>query len=453
MADEKITLLPEIEQLTEKLLADPKSRVFAQLADAYRKCGMFDEAIDTAKKGLEIHPKYAVAHLILGRCYMAKKMYALAREEFELTVRNDPQNLVGFRLLAETYERQNMYPEAAKYYQMVLDLDPTNIDIAEKVENLKGAIRPEPAFQQPEPEPTAAPEPAARPVPEPAEPAPAPEATADPKSGTIAEQAPEAPSMTAPSPAIEEPGPDILQGLQQALEIETAQPTEAALPSGQELPQIPDEKPPVQGGTAVADEQPAGATATLAELYASQGHFEKAVEAYRQLVANEPENQAHKQRMDELLAKLYPDLGPVQEPGEPAAPAAAEIPAPPSAASAESQGSKPAEDQAVELTGMFAEMEKLAAVAEPGLPPPAPEEAPKLESVFSLGGEAPKAGSEPAAVSLSDLFAEETPAPNPVEGPTAPAAKSGEPAPAQEKDEPKENAVSSFQSWLNSIQK
>lgn len=453
MADEKITLLPEIEQLTEKLLADPKSRVFAQLADAYRKCGMFDEAIDTAKKGLEIHPKYAVAHLILGRCYMAKKMYALAREEFELTVRNDPQNLVGFRLLAETYERQNMYPEAAKYYQMVLDLDPTNIDIAEKVENLKGAIRPEPAFQPPEPEPTAAPELAARPVPEPAEPVPAPEATAEPKAGTLEEQAPEAPPMAVPAPAIEEPGPDILQGLQQSLVIETAQPTEAALPSGQEPLELPGEKSPVQGDASVADEQPAGATATLAELYASQGHFEKAVEAYRQLVANEPENQVYKQRMDELLAKLYPDLGPVQEPGEPEAPAAAEITAPPSAASAEPPGSKPAEDQAVELTGMFAEMEKLAAVAEPELPAPAPEEAPKLESVFSLGGEAPKAEAEPAAASLSALFAEEPPAPNPVEGPTAPAAKSEEPAPTQGKEEPKENAVSSFQSWLNSIQK
>jgi len=37
MAANNAKLPPEIDQLTQKLVADPKSRVFAQLADAYRK--------------------------------------------------------------------------------------------------------------------------------------------------------------------------------------------------------------------------------------------------------------------------------------------------------------------------------------------------------------------------------------------------------------------------------
>lgn len=432
MADDKIKLLPEIEQLTEKLLADPKSRIFAQLADAYRKCAMYDEAIDTAKKGLEIHPNYAVAHLILGRCYMAKKMYALAREEFELTVRNDPQNLVGYRLLAETYERQNMYPEAVRFYQMVLDLDPTNADIAEKVENLKGAIRP---AEPPRPQPALEPE-----TPSPS-PGPAPEAPGKPQESITPEpqgleEEPIKHEMPAPEPIVIEAvaqSPDVVPPIAEETPI-------------QEIITIAEASPgePVEK----TDEIP-GSTATLAELYASQGHFEKAVEAYRELIAAEPDNQAYKARMDELLAKAYPELSPAPELELPAALPA--IPKPAEAASTKPEEAKPVEEQAVELTGMFAEMEKLAAVAEPA-PPQTPEEPLKLEAAFpGMSGE--KAiEQEPAEAALSALFAEE-PVSSPTQEPKAAEKPASVEKPAEPFEEPKENAVSSFQAWLNSIQK
>ncbi len=411
MAEEKIKLLPEIEQLTEKLLADPKSRVFAQLADAYRKCGMLDEAIDTAKKGLEIHPQYAVAHLILGRCYMAKKMYALAREEFELTVKNDPQNILGYRLLAETYERQSMYPEAVKYYQMVLDLEPADIDIAEKIENLKASARTEPPAPPYRQMPETPPEPKAE---EPAPPAP-PEAAAAQIPAPPSAAEPEAPQPAAEPAALEERAP--------------SEPEPAPPPS----------EPQAQEG-------PAGNTATIAELYASQGHFERAIEVYRELIAAEPENQSYKQRMDELLAKAFPEIGP--EPGlEPTAAASREEAAPVETSPASTAAAAPVEEQAVELTGMFAEMERLAAVAEPQ--PPKEETAePKLDSLFSLGDREEKKVEEPAAAALSALFAEEPPPP-----PEPKAEKQPEPQAPPEEEKPKDSAVSSFQAWLNSIQK
>jgi tetratricopeptide (TPR) repeat protein len=438
MADEKIHLLPEIEQLTEKLVADPKSRVFAQLADAYRKCGMFDEAIDTAKKGLEIHPKYAVAHLILGRCYMAKKMYALAREEFELTIRNDPQNIVGYRLLAETHERQNMYSEAVKYYQMVLDLDPTNVDIAEKVENLKGALKtPAPSRPEPEPEPDGS----AGIKPE-VQPQPMPATEVEAAGPTV--QEPEAPPSAASAPLEIEPITEAFPGVGETFKIpETAEPA-------QPVPAAGDEKKGLE--TSVAEEAAGGVTATLAELYASQGHYEKAVEAYRQLIAAEPENQAYKGRMDELLAKAFPELTPGPE-LELAA--ASEISAPPAPEPAvEAQEVKTEEAQAVELTGMFAEMEKLAAVAEPAPAGPAPEPL-QLEKVFPIEETKKSVEEEPAAAALSALFAEEPPAPPAPQAEAEPQKTSvveSEPS-APEAEEPKENAVSSFQAWLNSIQK
>jgi tetratricopeptide (TPR) repeat protein len=137
MADSKL-IPPEIDKLTQQLVLDPTSKVFAQLADAYRKIGMVDEGIDTCKRGVEHNPEFANGHLVLGRCYLAKKMHALAVEEFQVVVRIDPQNLAGYKMLATSYEEQGLKDEAIRYYQRILDLEPEP-EIEHKIEQLKGA--------------------------------------------------------------------------------------------------------------------------------------------------------------------------------------------------------------------------------------------------------------------------------------------------------------------------
>ena len=138
MTESKI-IPPEIDKLTQQLVVDPKSKVFAQLADGYRKIGMNDEAIETCKRGIEHNPNFTTGHLVLGRCYLSKKIYFLAVEEFQQVVNNDPQNLVGYKMLATAYEEQGQNAEAIKHYQRILDLEPGQPDIIEKIELLKGA--------------------------------------------------------------------------------------------------------------------------------------------------------------------------------------------------------------------------------------------------------------------------------------------------------------------------
>ncbi len=129
---------PEIDKLTQQLVLDPKSKVFAQLADAYRKAGMVDEAIETCKRGVELNPEFATGHLVLGKCYLAKKMTALAIEELQAAARIDPQNLAAYRQLAQAYEEQGQKDEAVRYYQRILDLEPGESEIEHKIEQLKG---------------------------------------------------------------------------------------------------------------------------------------------------------------------------------------------------------------------------------------------------------------------------------------------------------------------------
>ena len=44
---------PNLEKYLKEYQENPRSRVFAPLAEAYRKSGLIDEAIDICREGLE----------------------------------------------------------------------------------------------------------------------------------------------------------------------------------------------------------------------------------------------------------------------------------------------------------------------------------------------------------------------------------------------------------------
>ena len=64
-------LSSEIRYLSERISEAPDSRLFAPLADAYRKSGLVDKAIELCEEGLGEFPDYASAHLNLGVARLA----------------------------------------------------------------------------------------------------------------------------------------------------------------------------------------------------------------------------------------------------------------------------------------------------------------------------------------------------------------------------------------------
>ncbi len=138
MAEQDFT---EIARLAERYSKDPKSRIFVQLADAYRKNNMVDEALEVLKQGLQHHPQYPLAYLILGKCYFDKRMYAQAREALEKTIEYDPVNIVALRLLAQVCE--NLKDEACqiKAYKGIISIDPTDEMAKNKLTQLEAGQR------------------------------------------------------------------------------------------------------------------------------------------------------------------------------------------------------------------------------------------------------------------------------------------------------------------------
>ena len=129
----------EIAKLSERFSKDPKSRIFVQLADAYRKSGMIDEALEVLKQGLKFHPQYPLAHLIMGRCYFDKRLYTQAKESFETVIKFDPQNIVALRTLVQVTE--NLKDDAGQIaaYKGLLAVDPTDAGAREKLNALEAA--------------------------------------------------------------------------------------------------------------------------------------------------------------------------------------------------------------------------------------------------------------------------------------------------------------------------
>ena len=93
MADDSLNIPPRIEALKRKYDADPSSTVFLQLAEEYRKHGMFDEAILICEDGLKKHPNYTSAHVALGRALMGAEKSEQAQLEFEKVLKIAPDNI------------------------------------------------------------------------------------------------------------------------------------------------------------------------------------------------------------------------------------------------------------------------------------------------------------------------------------------------------------------------
>jgi tetratricopeptide (TPR) repeat protein len=127
----------DIERYTGILNKDPKARVYAPLAEAYRKSGMFDKAIEVSKNGLSLYPDYLSCRVTLGRAYYDKGMYKEAKEELLKVVEVIPDNIMAQKLLGKIYSMEGDIDKAIKSYEMVTFQVPGDKEIIEEIEALR----------------------------------------------------------------------------------------------------------------------------------------------------------------------------------------------------------------------------------------------------------------------------------------------------------------------------
>jgi len=119
-------LATELETLQRKHAEYPEGRYFVPLANARRKAGDLDRAEALLRDGLEIHPDYLSAHIVLGRCLEDRGNGREAEEQFQRVLSRDPQNLVALKHLGEIAARDGRRDDAARWYRELIGADPMN---------------------------------------------------------------------------------------------------------------------------------------------------------------------------------------------------------------------------------------------------------------------------------------------------------------------------------------
>ncbi|MEZ4871747.1 MAG: tetratricopeptide repeat protein [Bdellovibrionales bacterium] len=127
----------DIEKYQILLQENPRSKVFAPLADAYRKMGMLKEAAEVAEMGIHYNPDFAGGRVVMGRILMERDDHSQAIEELRKATELDPENILAHLLLAENFIAEKRSKDALRAFKMVLFLNPQHKKARTAVQKLE----------------------------------------------------------------------------------------------------------------------------------------------------------------------------------------------------------------------------------------------------------------------------------------------------------------------------
>ena len=129
---------PELVEKYQILLEkEPASKIFAPLAEAYRKMGMLPEAKQICDVGVKAHPYFAGGRVALAKVLLEMEKWDEAQEQLSKATELSPDNLLAYQLLAETELKLKNPKEALKAFKMVLFLNPLHEKAQKAVQTLE----------------------------------------------------------------------------------------------------------------------------------------------------------------------------------------------------------------------------------------------------------------------------------------------------------------------------
>src|SRR5512143_1978487 len=108
------------------LAADPKSRVFVELAKVLLERGDHGRAAQVCRRGLEHHPGSGQGRVLLGRALLAGGDERAALIELEAAAAVEPRNPYGWNLAAEALVEKDLHGRALGILEKALELQPSN---------------------------------------------------------------------------------------------------------------------------------------------------------------------------------------------------------------------------------------------------------------------------------------------------------------------------------------
>jgi tetratricopeptide (TPR) repeat protein len=133
--------LSEIEKLERRYAENPHGLTFAPLAEVHRKNGDVQRALELLKPGLQHHPDYIPASIVLGRCHLDLGDLPAAETAFTHVLALDGENVIALKALADINERLHRFDDAERWLNTLLSLDRSNEDARSQLARLELARR------------------------------------------------------------------------------------------------------------------------------------------------------------------------------------------------------------------------------------------------------------------------------------------------------------------------
>jgi len=344
----------EITKLTERVSKDPKSKLFVPLAEEYKKAGDLEMAIHVLTEGLKNNPGYVTARAILGRLLLERGDIAGSQKELEEVVKIIPDNLLAQRKLGDICVLQGKPAEALKHYKSVIALNARDEEITSIISDIEAGrdVRSKISHSKLQTPQDKAVQPDVKPQTtgviteqkkggSPSAPAAGPASLKEQETGKASAATPKAASVEAPTH--EEPEEILIveplerEGSKQVPNagisdhrLEPGNAQTVSPPEGVEAteplisrdgvskdstevgrnfsqPEILKEQEErsaqrSDSGQEIQEKSDDFTTDTLAELYIAQGFYEKAIDIYGRMLADNPGNTGLKDKLDRVKA-------------------------------------------------------------------------------------------------------------------------------------------------------
>lgn len=116
---------------------NPRSRVFAPLAESFRKLGMLDDAYKILKDGIRNHPNYTLGYIVLAHCYYDEQKYELTYNTLRPIIAQNADNISLQKIFAQACIHLGHLEEALDTYKYLLFMNPKDKFFAQEVKRLE----------------------------------------------------------------------------------------------------------------------------------------------------------------------------------------------------------------------------------------------------------------------------------------------------------------------------
>jgi len=130
----------DIRSLSAVLAKDPSSLRYVELAEALRRRGKLEEAIQVANHGLSRHPDHADGHDCLAKVYVDRGQLDAARAEWEKALAIQPEHGGALRGIGFLFYRQGDTKRAIDALEHAVRADPGDEAARRALVQLSGAV-------------------------------------------------------------------------------------------------------------------------------------------------------------------------------------------------------------------------------------------------------------------------------------------------------------------------